>query len=121
MAEGLLRSLYGDSFESYSAGVHPTKVHPQVEEVMKEIGIDISKHFSKSIKKFINKKFDYVVTVCDKAQESCPFFPGARKIMHKSFQDPAQFQGSKEEILKTFRSVRDEISSWIKDEFKETD
>jgi len=121
MAEGLLRSLYGDSYESYSAGVHPTKVHPFAEEVMKEIGINISKQFSKSIKKFINKKFDCVVTVCDKAQESCPFFPGARKIMHKSFQDPAQFHGSKEEVLNAFRSVRDEISSWIKDEFKETD
>ena len=117
MAEALLRSLYGDFYESYSAGIHPTRIHPIVKKVMNEIGIDLSKQYSKSIDEFIDEKFDCVVTVCDKAKESCPFFPGAKKILHKSFKDPIQFQGSEEEILNAFRSVRDEIKKWIESTF----
>lgn len=121
MGEAFLRSLYGDFYESYSAGTHPTRIHPIAKKVMKEIGIDLSKQYSKSIDEFIDKKFDFVVTVCDKAKETCPFFPGAKKILHKSFKDPTQFQGSDEEILNAFRSLRDEIKKWIENTFRKRD
>ena len=78
MAEGLLRAYYGDKYEVYSAGTHPTFVHPKAIEVMKEINIDISKQYSKSIEDLPEKYFDYVVTVCNHAREACPFFPGCR-------------------------------------------
>lgn len=113
MAQGLLEDLYGDSYEVYSAGTSPTEVNPYAIEVMKEIGIDISNHSSKSVEKFINQDFDYVITVCDQAKETCPFFPGGDKQIHKSFEDPSSFKGSKMETLKFFRSIRDEIRNWI--------
>jgi arsenate reductase len=96
MAEGFLNALHGDRYEARSAGVTPTKINPYVIKVMAEIGIDVSKNRSKSIQKFRGKNFNYVVTVCDSARESCPFFPG-EKIIHKAFEDPSQFKGSEEE------------------------
>ena len=79
---------------------------------MKEIGIDLSKHYSKTIEIFKDKNFDLIVTVCDNARESCPFFPG-KKVIHKSFDDPASFKGNVEDTLIKFRKTRDEIKNWI--------
>lgn len=113
MAEGLLRALYGDQYEVYSAGTHPTGVNPYAIKVMSEIGIDISNHKSKSIEEFFGMEIDYVVTVCDKAKETCPYFPGGKKYLHQSFEDPANYEGSEEEKLEAFRKVRDKIKEWI--------
>jgi arsenate reductase len=113
MAEGLLRTLYGDRYEAYSAGTQPSKVNPYAVKVMAEIGIDISKHRSKGVEEFLGMEFDYVFTVCDRAKNTCPFFPGAKRYVHQSFDDPAEFRGDKEESLTVFRRVRDEIKSWI--------
>jgi len=108
IAEGLLRTLYGNRYEAYSAGVEPLSVNPYAVEVMKELGIDLSTHRSKSIEEFQGMMFDYVVTVCNHAKETCPFFPGKR-ILHKEFDNHSSFDGSIEEILAIFRRVRDEI------------
>ena len=89
IGEGLLRALYGDRYEAYSAGTNPTRVNPYAIRVMKEIGIDISSQSSKSVDEFLYKKFDYVVTVCNHAKEECPMFPGARKYLHQDFEDPS--------------------------------
>jgi arsenate reductase len=112
MAEGLLKTYYKNKYESFSAGVRPTSVNPYAIEVMKEIGIDLSDHFSKSINEFRDDKFDYVVTVCDNAKETCPFFPGDN-IIHRSFKDPLINDGSIEENLDSFKKTRDEIKNWI--------
>ncbi len=116
MAEAFLREYYNDKYESYSAGIEKTSVNPYAFEVMKEIGIDLSKHYSKNIDEFQNMNFDIVVTVCDDAKESCPFFPG-KKVIHKSFEDPANFNGEIEDTLAIFRKVRDEIKTWIIENF----
>jgi arsenate reductase len=118
MAEGLLNSLYGNKYKAFSAGIKKTSVNPYAVEVMKEIGIDLSKHYSKSIEDFRNSEFDFVVTVCDNAKETCPFFPG-KKVIHKSFEDPGNTEGNIEFILKTFRKKRDKIKDWIIQEFGE--
>ena len=117
MAEGILRSLYPKEHDVYSAGTEPTEVNSYAVKVMDEIGIDISQHTVKNIKEFVDEIFDYVITVCDQAKESCPFFPG-RKIIHKSFPDPSRLEGSETEILEGFRAVRDEIMAWIASTFK---
>jgi arsenate reductase (thioredoxin) len=116
MAEALLNALYGDKYRAYSAGVTPTKVNPYVVKAMAEVGIDISGNRSKSIEAFRKENFNYVVTVCDSARENCPFFPG-EKVLHQSFEDPSQFRGSEEEIMKGVRRVREEIKAWIKKTF----
>jgi arsenate reductase len=118
MAEGLLKTIYGDRYEVYSAGVDPTKVNTYAIEVLKEIGIDISNNKSKSIEEFRDMSFDIVVTVCDNAKETCPFFPG-NKIIHIGFDDPSKVKGDKTATLDEFRKVRDEINTWIKKVFKE--
>lgn len=112
IAEGFLNNLYKDKYQAFSAGIKKTRVNPYAIEVMKEIGIDLSKHYSKTIEIFQNKNFDFVVTVCDNARESCPFFPG-KKVVHKSFDDPASFKGNIEDTLIKFRKTRDEIKNWI--------
>src|SRR5688572_9989718 len=93
MAEGLLRHMTGNRVEVNSAGVDPTNVRPEAIEVMKEIGIDISNHRSKSIDEFITQAFDYVISVCDNANQHCPVFPGATRRIHWSIEDPAQVKG----------------------------
>ncbi|MEO0091106.1 MAG: arsenate reductase ArsC [candidate division WOR-3 bacterium] len=118
MAEGLLNHLYGDKYEAYSAGTQPTQVNPYAIKVMQEIGIDISQHRSKSVQEFLNQEFDYVITVCDSANEPCPFFPGGKIRVHQSFPDPTSFIGSEEEILNVFRQVRDKIKQWIQETFR---
>ncbi len=116
MAEGLLNALYGDRYQASSAGVTPTKINPFAVKAMAEIGIDISENRSKSIEEFRGEKFHYVVTVCDSARETCPFFPG-ETIVHKAFEDPSQFRGSEEDMLKKVRRVREEIKEWIEHNF----
>ena len=115
MAEGLLRHFGGDRFTVESAGVTATFVRPFAVQAMREIGIDISTHRSKSIEEFRNTVFDFVITVCDNAKETCPFFPANSKIFHWSFDDPAEAAGDKEEQLALFRRIRDEIRAQIKD------
>ena len=114
IAEGLLRHDAGDRFEVESAGTRPGRVRPEAIAVMKEIGIDISGHRSKSVDEFASQKFDYVLTVCNNAKESCPIFPGHTNRIHKSFEDPAALEGTGEERLALFRRVRDEIREYLK-------
>jgi arsenate reductase len=109
MAEGLLRHDAGNVYEVFSAGTKPSHVRPEAITVMLEVGIDISGHRSKSVDEFAGQDFDYVITVCDNAKESCPVFPVKTKRIHWSIEDPAAAQGSQEEILKAFRRVRDEL------------
>ena len=117
MAEGLMRAFHGHIYETFSAGTEPGRVSPYAIRVMAEIGIDIGGHRAKSLQEFLDQKFDYVVTVCDNAKESCPYFPGGKKILHQSFEDPSALTGTEEEILAGFRCIRDEIRSWIENEF----
>ncbi|MEE8298914.1 MAG: arsenate reductase ArsC [Thermodesulfobacteriota bacterium] len=118
MAEGILRNLYGDKFEVFSAGTEPSRVNPYAIRAMQEIGIDISENTSKSIEGFQEMNIDYVVTVCDHAKKSCPTFPGAKHNIHKGFIDPSKFGGKDKEILLGFIQIRDEIRSWIQKEFE---
>ena len=113
MAEGLLRHLAGDRFEIFSAGIKPRAVNPIAAEVMSEMGIDISSQRSKSVNKFLGQQFDYVITVCDNAKQTCPVFPGKYKKIHWNLEDPARTQGTKEEKLITFRKIRDIIKQKI--------
>src|SRR4030095_3944102 len=106
MAEGLLRQLAGDKFEVARAGVSPTRVKREGIKVMGELGTDISGHQSKSVDEFAGQEFDYVITVCDNANEQCPVFPGKTKRIHWSFEDPAALQGDELTRLVTFRRVR---------------
>jgi arsenate reductase len=114
MAEGLLSHDAGDRFEVESAGTRPGHLRPEAIAVMKELGVDISHHRSKNVGEFQSQTFDYVLTVCDNAKESCPVFPGHSKLIHKGFEDPAAFQGKEEERLALFRRVRDEIRDYLK-------
>jgi len=114
MAEGLLRQMAGDNFEVFSAVVAPTHVRSEAIEVMGEIGIDISAHRSKSVDEFLGQEFDYVITVCDNANEHCPMLPGKTKRLHWSFEDPAAVEGDQNVRLNAFRSVRDEIAEQLR-------
>jgi len=115
MAEGLLRQMAGDRFEVASAGVAPTNVRPEAVAVMREIGLDISHHRSKSVDEFLTQAFDYVITVCDNANEQCPTFPGSTKRIHWSFEDPAAVVGYEVTRLNVFRRVRDQIKARLAD------
>jgi arsenate reductase len=109
MGEGLLRSLSKGAIEAHSAGTHPSRLNPLAIEAMREVGIDISGHRSKSVEEFAGQRFDVVITVCDRARESCPIFPGAPERLHWSYPDPAAADGSHEEKLRAFRDVRDDL------------
>ena len=114
MAEGLLRARLGDRFEVASAGTAPGGVNPLAVEAMNEIGIDISGHTSRHVDEATaGRSFDYVITVCDSARETCPYVPASRMNLHQSFEDPSAAPGSHEERLAVFRRVRDEIAEWI--------
>lgn len=115
MAEGLLRQIAGDRFEVESAGVNPSRVRPEAIEVMREIGVDISAHRSKSVDEFREEEFDYVITVCDNAREQCPVFPGRTERIHWSFDDPAKAEGDEAARLAVFRRVRDEIEKRLRE------
>lgn len=119
MAEGFLNDSFGDHFEAHSAGTEPLQVHPLAIKAMEEVGIDISHHTSKSVADFIAHEIDCVITVCDKAKQTCPFFPGGKKTSHHSFEDPSQAEGTDEEKFEVFRRVRDEIKEWIDKTFGE--
>ncbi len=114
MAEGLLRDIAGDRFEVESAGTIASFVRPQAIAAMAEIGIDISGHRSKCLDEFLNTEFDYVITVCDNANETCPVFPGAAKRIHWSFDDPAEASGSEDDVAAVFRRVRNEIAKRLR-------
>ena len=116
MAEGLLRYLAGDRFEAMSAGTEATHVRPLATRVMEEIGIDISGQELKTLDRYQQEPFDYVITVCDDAKEACPFFPGAQSRLHWSFKDPSKAEGSEEERLAVFREVRDGIRRRIEED-----
>jgi arsenate reductase len=114
MVEGLLRNMAGDRFEVLSAGTKPSSVRPEAISAMRELGIDLSGHWSKPVAEFGGQPFDYVITVCDNAKESCPIFPGGGKRFHWSFADPATVQGTEDERLAAFRTIRDEIRAKLK-------
>jgi arsenate reductase len=116
MAEGLLRHLAGDRFEIMSAGTEATSVRPEAIRAMADLGVDISGQSSNTLERYLGEPFDYVVTVCDDANEACPVFPGAENRLHWSFQDPSRAEGSEEKRLEVFRKVRDEIQARIRKE-----
>jgi arsenate reductase len=105
----LLRHDAANAYEVFSAGTKPTRVRPEAITVMREVGIDISSHRSKSVDEFAGQNFDYVITVCDNAKESCPVFPAKTKRIHWGIEDPAAVQGCEEEKLTAFRRVRNEL------------
>jgi arsenate reductase len=109
MAEGLLRHLAGDRYEVFSAGTESTRVNPLAVRAMAEKGIDISRHTSDHIDKYMGMEFDYVITVCDNANETCPYFPTNKTKWHWSLEDPAAATGTEEERLSKFRAIRDQI------------
>ena len=114
MAEGFLRRVAGDRFDVYSAGTEATHVRPQAIEVMAEIGIDISGQTSKTLQQYLPERWDYVSTVCDDANESCPVFPGTSDRSHSSFPDPSKATGTDAERLQVYRDVRDQIARRIR-------
>ena len=118
MAEGLMKTLGRHRWKVQSAGVLPCYVHPLAIQVMKEMGIDISNHTSKSLDPFLKDVFDYVITLCDDAALSCPTFPGQGKRLHWSIEDPASVIGTSEERLVAFRKARDEIKTKIEEFLK---
>lgn len=118
MAEGLLRSAYGEFYDVNSAGNRPSTLSPYAVAVMMEIGVDISNHRSKSLKEFEGSKFHHVVTVCGGEGESCPVFLGGKNYIHRAFEDPGAFEGTEEKKMECFRKVRDEMKVWIKATFQ---
>ena len=116
MAEGLLRAWAGDRFEAHSAGVEATEVRPLAVRAMAELGIDIAGQSSKRLDTYVGERFAYAITVCDEAREACPFFPGAERQLHWSFDDPSSATGTEDERLAVFRRVRDEIGARIRSE-----
>jgi arsenate reductase len=113
MAEGLLRHLGGDRFEAFSAGTEATHVRPLAIRAMQELGIDISGQESKTLERYLDQRFDAVITVCDQANEACPVFFGAKERLHWSFPDPSTATGSNDAQLAVYRQVRDSIRQRI--------
>ena len=114
MAEGFFRHEGGAQYEIFSAGTKPSFVRPEAIAVMREIGIDISGHRSKSVAEFDGQSFDYVVTVCDNARDNCPLFPSGTVRLHWSFEDPAAVEGTEAGRLAAFRRIRDQIHERVK-------
>ncbi|QLH74910.1 MAG: arsenate reductase ArsC [Methanomassiliicoccales archaeon] len=117
MAEGLVNHLFKDRYEAFSAGTQPSKVDPLAVKVMKEIGIDITKARSKNVDTYYGKPFDYVVTLCDEAEEECSFFIQGKDYIHESFPDPTKLEGSEEKVISDYRKVRDGIRAFVKETF----
>jgi arsenate reductase len=115
MAEGLLRAIAGDRVEVYSAGTRPSVVNPLAIEAMSERGIDIKGQRSKHLDEYRSQPFDYVITVCDSAAESCPLFPGSAESIHWSFPDPAAVEGTQDQRLAVFVAVRDDIERHLRE------
>ncbi|MFO7570184.1 MAG: arsenate reductase ArsC [Smithellaceae bacterium] len=118
MAEGIVNYFLGDRLEAYSAGTNASFVNPTAIAVLKEIGVDIASHRSKNLSEFDGQTFDYVITLCGDANETCPLYIGGTKKTHIGFDDPAKAVGSREEILREFRRVRDEIKAKLQDFFQ---
>ncbi|ACZ43555.1 Protein-tyrosine phosphatase, low molecular weight [Thermobaculum terrenum ATCC BAA-798] len=116
MAEGWLRHLAGDRFEVHSAGTQATRVQPLAIEAMREVGVDISGQESKTLDRYLGERWDYVITVCDRAREACPFFPGAARRLHWSIPDPSQAGGSQQERMRAYRLARDMLREKIESE-----
>ena len=114
IAEGYLRHIAGNTATIYSAGIETHGVNPKAIQVMAEDGIDISRHTSNNVDEYIGTPFDYVITVCDNANEACPFFPGNVERFHQNFPDPAKASGDAEQVINEFRSVRDLIKAYSK-------
>lgn len=114
MAEGLLRRMASDQFDVFSAGTERTRVHPLAIEAMRELGIDICSQTSKTLQAFVGEHFDYVITVCDRANETCPIFPNDTERIHWSFEDPSAADGPDDQKLRVFRSVRDMIQQRLR-------
>jgi len=112
IAEGYLRHFAGEKAEIYSAGIETHGVNPRAISIMKEDGIDISKHTSNNIDEYLDIDFDFVITVCDNAKEHCPIFPTKAKKFHCNFPDPAKSKGTEEEVLEEFRQVRQMIKDY---------
>ena len=114
MAEGLLRNMAGDRFDVFSAGTVRTYVQPLAIDAMREIGIDITAQTSKTLDELEGRTFDYVITVCDRANESCPILPGTTERIHWSFEDPTAATGTDEQRLRAFRTVRDALQQRLR-------
>ncbi|WCT11720.1 arsenate reductase ArsC [Mucilaginibacter jinjuensis] len=114
IAEGYLRAFTGDKAEIYSAGIETHGVNPRAIEIMKRDGIDISAHTSNNINEYMDNDFDYVITVCDNAKESCPYFPTKAVKLHYNFPDPAKATGNEEQVMEAFREVREQIRSYTR-------
>ena len=117
MAEGLMNKIQGDNYKAYSAGTTPSELNRFAIEAMKEMGIDISSHYTKNLDELKNIDFDLVVTVCDSANENCPVYLKGDHHIHKSFKDPTAFQGSDEEKLDYFKDTGNQIKEWIINSF----
>ncbi len=118
MAEGLLKHICTNEYKINSGGSFATtNVRPEAIRVLGEMGIDISQNLSKSVDEFTGEQIDIVLTVCDNAKETCPYFPATTALVHHSFNDPASAEGSEEERLNVFREVRDQIKEYLINEF----
>jgi len=117
MAEGLANHDLGDRFQAFSAGTEATWVNPLAIKALAELGIDIPGQRSKTVDEFSGQSFDYVVTLCDAANEQCPLFIGGVQRIHQGFDDPSRLHGSLEDLLPEFRRVRDEIREWLANNF----
>ena len=119
IAHGYLNHFAGNALEVYSAGIETHGVNPRAIAVMKEDGVDISKHTSNNVNEYTNKEFDFVLTVCDNAKENCPYFPAIVKTFHYDFPDPAKAKGTEEQIMTEFRKTRDLIRRYVRDFVKD--
>lgn len=117
MAEGLANHFLGSRFQAFSAGTEATRVNPLAIRVLTELGIDTSRHYSKTLEEYAGQNFGHVVTLCGDANEKCPLFFGGIERIHRGFDDPSRLSGSEEDVLPEFRRVRDEIKAWIIDYF----
>ena len=120
MAEGLANHFLGDRFQAFSAGTEATRVNPLAIKVLAELGIDVSSQYSKTMDEFEGEVFDHVITLCGDANEKCPLFIGGVQRVHKGFADPSRLEGSADDVVPSFRQVRDEIKEWLMNYFGET-
>jgi arsenate reductase len=114
MAQAFLRKYGGERFEAHSAGLEPSTLNPLTVQVMEEAGMDLSEHYAKPLTTYLGKQhFGYLITVCSRAEEKCPIFPGMGQRLHWPFDDPAAAEGTLEQRLAVFRRVRDEIEQKV--------